>query len=346
MPITFDGLDPWAVNRRLTERDARYALGAILGPAPGQLMGWSSGVLPTRADSGVIADLRPLLRAADGLGVTIGVGQCVIERPGQGPYICTLDDTGRVELDPADPSLPRVDLIVARVYDERLGDPRTGFVIEPVTGQPAPEPAAPPLPPGSIPLARFTLPPATRQLSTTMRTDLRRAAGTRGGVGVLLPGDAQADPGAYPGHTRYRPTGLEAWDGERWRAGQPGWSGMGNRFTVRTGIRDSAEINSVDVPDPGYPYRLTVQGSAEVVATNCRADLFIRLDTPTGGIYAVGVGPTNGGGWCQTQTASTGPLTGPRTVYLTIARLFGDGTWSITPYNSHLWVSRDPAGPV
>ncbi|RLK54818.1 hypothetical protein [Actinokineospora cianjurensis] len=346
MPVTLDGLDPWAVNLRVSEREARYALGAILGPAPGRLMGWSSGVLPTRTDGTVIADLRPVLRTNDGLGVTISVGQCVIERPGQGPYICTLDETGRVELDTADPSNPRIDLIVARVYDSRLGDARTGFVVEPITGKAAPEPAAPALPPGAIPLATFALPPATRQLSTAMRTDLRRAAGTRGGVGVLLPGDALTDPGAYPGHTRYRPTGLETWDGERWRGAQPQWAGEGVNWVTRTGIRDNADINSLVVPDPGWPYRITGQGSAELATVGCRADLFLRLDAADGPIFAVGVGPFNQGGWTQTQMRSTGILTGTHAIYLTATRIFGDGTWSNTPYNTHLRVTRDPVGPA
>ena len=327
---------------RIGERDARYALGALLSPAPGRMMAWADGVLPSRTENGVVVDLKAALASNDGLGVAFYPGQCVINRPGQGPYVCTLDRTGRVQLDEADPSNPRVDLIVARVYDERQGDPRTEFVIEPVTGVAGPEPVEPTLPPVSFPIARVALPAGTTQLAGSMFTDLRKAAGVRTGVGVLLPGDDPTVPGAYSGHTRYRSAGLETFDGTTWRGASPLFVAETREGIARTGITGIAALTSVAIPDPGWPYRLQVSGSAQLTATNCRADLHVRLDRPDGDTIAAGIGPTNGFGFALTPT-HTGPvLTGAHSVYLSGIRISGTGSWAANTFST-LSVVRLPA---
>ncbi len=342
MSIAQSGLDPWAVQLRIGERDARYALGALLGPMPGRMMAWADGILPSRTENGVIVDLKAALAANDGLGVVHYPGQCVIHRPGQGPYVCTLDRTGRVQLDHADPSLPRVDLIVARVYDERQGDPRTEFVIEPVTGTSGPEPVEPELPVVSIPLARVAVPAGTTQLAGSMFTDLRRAAGVRTGVGVLLPGDDPAGPGAFTGHTRYRAGGLESFDGTTWRGASPVFVAETREGVARTGITGIASLTSVAVPDPGWPYRLQVSGSTQFTATNCRVDLHVRLDGIDGEVIAAGIGQTDGFGFALTPTSTSAVLTGAHTIYLYGVRISGTGSWAANTYTT-LSVVRLPA---
>jgi hypothetical protein len=343
MAVSQGGLDPWAVQLRIGERDARYALGALLGPLPGRMMAWADGVLPSRTENGVVVDLKAALGANDGLGVALYPGQCVINRPGQGPYVCTLDRTGRVQLDDADPSNPRVDLIVARVYDERLGDPRTEFVIEPVTGVAGPEPVEPPLPPVSFLIARVALPAGTTQLTAPMFTDLRRAASARTGVGVLLPGDDPGAPGAYAGHTRYRAGTLEAFDGETWRGTPAMWAAESVEIVVRSGITGTASLTSVGVPDPGWPYRLLISGCAELTGTGSRADLTIRLDGVDGNVMARGVGPTNSARWVSTPARVTTILGGAHTLYLCGDLVGASGSWSNTAFNAALSVLRLPA---
>lgn len=343
MSIAQGGLDPWAVQLRVGERDARYALGALLGPMPGRMMAWADGVLPSRTENGVVVDLKAALAANDGLGVVFYPGQCVINRPGQGPYVCTLDHTGRVQLDDADPSNPRVDLIVARVYDERQGDPRTEFVIEPVTGLAGPEPVEPELPPVSFPIARVALPAGTTQLTAPMFTDLRRSASVRTGVGVVLPGDDPTAPGAYAGHTRYRAGALEAFDGETWRGMPATWAAEAVEVVVRSGITGSASLTSIGVPDPGWPYRLVISGCAELTGTNSRADLTIRIDGVDGNVLARGVGPSNGSRWVSTPARITSVFTGAHTLYLCGDRVGNTGTWSNTAFNAALSLLRLPA---
>lgn len=343
MSISQGGLDPWAVQLRIGERDARHALGAVLGPAPGQMMRWASGVLPSRTENGVIVDLKPALADNDGLGVMFYPGQCVIDRPGEGPYVCSLDRTGRVQLDDADPSNPRIDMIVARVYDERLGDARTEFVIEPVTGAAGPQPAAPALPAAAIPLCEVFVPAGTTQLAAVMFNDVRASAQVRGGVGVLLPGDDPALPGAYAGHTRYRAGALETFDGQTWRGTPATWSQESVELVARTGITGIAALTSIGVPDPGWPYRLMISGCGELTNTNCRADLTIRLDAADGAVLARALGPTNGRAWLTTPARNTRVLEGPHTLYLSGERIGTAGTWANSTANGALSLLRLPA---
>lgn len=345
MSISQGGLDPWAVQLRIGTRDARYAMGALVGPAPGRMLSWADGVLPSDTDNGVIVDLRHALGTNQGMAVRYFPGQCVIARPGEGPYVCTLDDTGRVVLDDADPSNPRFDLIVARVYDERFGDPRTEFVIEPVTGPAQPEPVLPELPPASIPLTRVAVDPGTTQLTSSMITDLRRAAHVRGAIGVLLPGDDPTAEGAYTGQTRYRAGHLESFDGDRWRGTPQLWARETTDVVVRSGQTGTVSLTSIGVPDPGWPYRLQVNGSAELGSVNCRADLSIRLDAQDGTLIAMGLGPGNGFAHVVTQTRLTGALTGPHSIFLSGFRVpfTGNGTWGNTALNASLSILRLPA---
>lgn len=277
------------------------------------------------------------------MAVIVNPGQAVITRTGQGPYVGTLDIPGRIQLTPPDPSNGRVDLIVARIRDERLGDPSTGFTVEPIAGKPAAQPVAPQAPDGCLPLAQVTITPTTTQIQGSAVVDVRRSASMRTGVGVLLPGDLAGDPGAYAGQVRYRGGVLEAWDGAAWHAThRPAMfvapvRALNNQNTNRS-------LASVPVPDPGWPYRVVAQGSSELTTVGSRTDLWITLDDVNApSAIAVGVGPTNGGGWFNTQTGFSDVLTGTHTVFLTGNRVFNDGTWSSTAFNGALFVYRFPA---
>lgn len=338
------GLDPWAVQLRIGARDARHALGAVLGPASGRLLKWADGVLPSATAGGVTIDLLVIGDEPEpSLSLRIYPGQCVISRDGQGPYVCTLDQTGKVTLDDADPANPRIDLVVARIWDEQTGDTLTGFAVEPVTGLAEPEPSPPEIPTGSIPLARVPVPPGATQIPGSTLADLRRAAHVRGGVGVLLPGDDPGQLGAYTGQTRYRDGSLESFDGTTWRGGVRIESADTGELVARTGETGIAALTSLAVADPGWPYRLLVSGAAELTSIDCRADLHIRLDAPDGPLLAVGSGPVNSAAHVATPTRTTSVLTGAHTVFLSGARQGGVGAWSSTPFLGSLTVVRLPA---
>jgi len=152
------------------------------------------------------------------MNVIVNPGQAVITRSGQGPYICTLDTAGRIQLTPPDPANSRIDLIVARIRDDRLGDTTTGFTVETDPGQ-AGCSTGRPAGPGRRPAAgtghRHTDHDADPRLGDRRCPALGVDADR---VGVLLPGDRASDAGAYAGQVRYRNGVLEAWDGGAWHA--------------------------------------------------------------------------------------------------------------------------------
>ncbi|MCK2237703.1 MULTISPECIES: hypothetical protein [unclassified Crossiella] len=341
MAQSLTGLGAWATQHRVNSRAARYALGGLLATTNSTTLTWADGVLPGTNSGGLITDLQVLPDSpTPSLALRVLPGQCVISRPGQGPYLCTLDALGRITLDPADGANTRIDLVVARILDDRLGDPRTEFVIEPITGRPSGTPQAPDLPPGSIPLATVTVLPNATQVTAV--TDRRRSTKTRGSIGTLLPGDTISQFGSTVGDSRYRAGHLEHWDGNGWRGGNrvDTWDSSINSVANQVG---AAELARVNVSDPGWPYRLLVQASAELTTSLCRADLSIRLDSMSGPVIAVGVGPNDGWMWAQTQMRTSSIISGSRAVLLVGNRAFGTGTWNSATVNGALTVLRLPA---
>src|SRR2546429_2682978 len=102
------GLGAWATQLQVTARAARYAVGSLLAPAGGFIMAWANGVLPSLGSGPTVLDLRVVPDdPTPSLSLRCYPGQCVISRTGQGPYLCTLDETGRFTLDDADSANPR-----------------------------------------------------------------------------------------------------------------------------------------------------------------------------------------------------------------------------------------------
>ncbi|MCP3800315.1 hypothetical protein NLX83_13710 [Allokutzneria sp. A3M-2-11 16] len=347
MPTPQPGLDPWAVQKKIGTRDARYALGALLGPAPGGPLAWTLGVLPSMSVGGQLVDLKVYPDTpTPSLSLRVQAGQAVLVRPGQGPYVCTLDQLGRVTLDPADSSHARIDLIVAVITDERIGDPTTGFAVLPITGRPSATPQLPQVPDGALVLAEVTVGANVTQLTSGAIQDRRKGAAMRTGIHVPFPGDQAAAGGAFGGQVRFRNGGLEYWD-----ATANLWKGTHRLETFEqtviaetSGQTGVTPIATMVIPDPGYPYRLVVHGSAELTSRDCRADLQTRLFTPTGQIVGVGVGAFNAGAWVSTQVRATGVITGSHSLYLCGSRIYPEsGTWGSAPHNGSLFALRIPA---
>jgi len=341
-------------NLSNTAYDGRRHDQAFLMPGGG--IDSRGGVLPGLVDGGTNNDLR-VIASGTGLGLLVYPGWVVIPRGVLAPYVSYLDTTGSLELDPADGVNPRVDLIVARQYDKDAGDPGTGpdrAVIEVVTGTPASIPAAPygALPTdGWVPLAEVYVAAGATVVTNADITDVRRSASIRHGIRPLLTADPTNDPGAYDREYRHRvgARGPEFWEDSTstWRSLAPPDVFQTTAVTALTGQSGVASIASITIPSPGYPYRLQVNGSAELEAVNCRADLFVRVGSATGTTIALGVGPEAGGTpvlrWTLTQTRVSDVLTGSQTIHLVAGRAYGTGTWASSTFNGHLSVVRIPA---
>lgn len=92
--------------------------------------------------------------------LTVGSGAAYINAPwaaSQGYYCLVNDAPITVTVQPSDPTYPRIDRVIARVYDAFYEGTETKAQIEIKKGDPAVSPQLPDLPNGSIELARITV---------------------------------------------------------------------------------------------------------------------------------------------------------------------------------------------
>lgn len=314
--------------------DGRYHDGAFLAmlPSVSPISAYRDGVLPTAYDSGVYLDLRVVADSpTPGMAVRCALGQAVISRSGQGPYVPTLRSTGRVDLDASSTTNARRDLVVLQVLDASIGDAETRGRMWRITGTPSGTPLLPALPTGAIPLADVAVAANATAITGANITDLRKAAGIRGAVRLMLPGDVHADPGIYPGDARYCRTHLqvEVWKSDGlWHGTVPLTSSTRTVDTTLTVTSISAA--QLAIADPGWPYRLEADGAliwTQGIGT--KYDLALRLDSTLGTVMGQTPGPTNSTGGLLTDIrhavtgVSDATLTGAHSVHMSLVKQTG-----------------------
>jgi hypothetical protein len=128
--------------------------------------------------------------AGSGLSVNVAIGQCWIPSASGddgGPYELCLDTGGSLTVAAANPSLPRIDLVVAQVND--VGTSSSTYNVNIITGTAASSPSAPATPAGALALAQVNV--AAGATGVTV-TDERQWTVALGGI---LP---VANAAAYP----------------------------------------------------------------------------------------------------------------------------------------------------
>lgn len=300
----------WTLQSLNTAIEGRYTAGALLAQANVQsgsitpLITWRSGVLPSASYQGAVMDLS--ITTSSGLNLTVYPGVCVINRAGQGPYLCYNTTAKTVTVNAGDSTNPRNDIIVARVYDAAIGDAQTGFAIEVVTGTPAASPVDPTLPAGSIPLRRVRVVANASTLSGSNLTDLRTSTTIPGAMRVLLGGDptAMTGDGYLHGELRFRkaagslPDLIDYWGSDgAWHTlndnmvcrvtlngnvglgansdlfAQGGWSATEDPYVMFNGAPGAGTYSYIQVPAAGkylVSYRSVMDSSsgAVLVAVN------------------------------------------------------------------------------
>jgi hypothetical protein len=158
----------------INDFEARLASGALLTSAAA-----GDQLDPLRVRSGIRDSGNfPGLVTISQNKVLVNAFQAVIQdaaRPAQGAYLVTLDAPKELTLTAADPSLGRIDLVIAEVI---TADP--GFSVHVVQGQPAASPQPPTVTnPLYLPLAQIQVPAAG---GTPTVTDLRQFTAALSGV--------------------------------------------------------------------------------------------------------------------------------------------------------------------
>jgi hypothetical protein len=244
--------DPIAFHQRMDERDFRYAIAGLVTPQPGSVMSYKSGVFAGGAISGTTlgdashGGLRVTVAATGSSPLlNVNLGNCLIDTPSNGPYLCGLDAIKTLGLATPSATQRRIDLIIARIYDDRnsaigstAGDRR--FVVQAITGD---NTSGTPVVPSAFLPANGWIPLFAAQVeangTTITLTDMRGPGLTaRGGKRVLYGADAKItsaaflEAGAYAGDQRYvvghpfpNQTYFVASD-----AGTAGWRGDGGKL--------------------------------------------------------------------------------------------------------------------
>ncbi|MFJ6520784.1 hypothetical protein ACIQJ4_21360 [Streptomyces filamentosus] len=213
----------WLLPSGQTRQTTRLtALGAGIPVDP---LVTRSGILPGSADGKYrVGGLS--LTGSGPMTATVHAGRALVQgRPEQGAYPVVLDGDTVLAFGDGDPLNPRIDLVVLRVYDDDFdGLGRHEAVLEVLTGRPEAAPAAPAVPPASLPLFTVRVKAGTSAGSGGIAwtggdlTDLRT---TVTGVGGILPVYNNAGvPGSYPGQYQDNDVAhhLQRWSGTGWVA--------------------------------------------------------------------------------------------------------------------------------
>jgi hypothetical protein len=151
---------------------------------PSVVSGTTIGVL-----GGVVGGAGLAVGAGTGMTVTVAPGSFVVPNsstPTAGGYASTLSSQATLTVQTADPSNPRIDIIVANVVDN--GNNTSFGQVQIITGVAAPSPSAPSAPSNSVTLAQLSVPAGTSSITAGLITDKRTYTTTTGGVLVAPKG--------------------------------------------------------------------------------------------------------------------------------------------------------------
>ncbi|GHB22705.1 hypothetical protein GCM10010331_06210 [Streptomyces xanthochromogenes] len=198
-----------------TRLDTRLApIGTM---APDGPLASRGGVIPGSAEGQYLMDGLYVFGDKAGMSALVAPGRAVVQgRPGAGAYPVYISEYTSLTFLDGDPGLPRVDLVVVRVYDDAG---TTAAVLEIVQGEYAASPVAPRVPEAALALAEVKVPAGASAGNgginwTTAVKDLRRPTASVGGI---VPAGGPAYRGSYPGQYRDNGGSLERWNGTEWR---------------------------------------------------------------------------------------------------------------------------------
>ncbi len=309
--------DPWTVQNRIGLADGRLSLNSMLMPRPNlSYIDYRSGVMASGDTGGTGGSGHMALRVKPGSGmqVTVEMGNAVLNTPGSGAYMCALDSRKTLDLDPSSATANRIDLVIARVYDDRntaiaSAEGERKFAIEVWKGDDAtgtPVQPEPPISEGWHPLAAVYVGKNATSITTANITDLRGPGlVARGGMRALYGADAKpgstafAEPGAYPGDQRWVHNAVfqhQVYYGSGADPTRTGWRGVHNClvYTVNPppgeiiwtrGLNALGTLCYVIIPYPGTPF---------MVYPTARAFLYVSQSTAVDvriSLYSSATGP-------------------------------------------------------
>ncbi|MGW3330296.1 hypothetical protein ACWDF9_07075 [Streptomyces rubiginosohelvolus] len=209
-----------------------------------QAMGVMSDGTALGARGGVLPGSGGLAVSVVGSAITVGSGAAWVYRAGQGVYGVSLNSGGSHTLNAAHATLPRVDLVYLRVWDNGVdasGMNQADTVY--LAGTASSTPSAP-TPAGTqiyLPLATISVPASGGGSPSVNQTVAKTVA-----PGGILPDPAA--PGLYAGQYRDDGSGLQRYDGSAWGYVQP--LGLGRVLWGRKTANTSRSNTATVAADP------------------------------------------------------------------------------------------------
>lgn len=348
--------DPWAIQQRVGLTDARMALDSLAMPRTDlTYLDYRSGVMAAGDSQGVGGSTHMGMRVqpGEGMAVTVEMGHAIINTPGLGAYLAALDSQKTLPLAASSSTTNRIDLLVARVYDDLNPAIASApgvrkFTVEAWTGDgttgeptvPVPTPTS-----GWTPLASVRVSKGVSEITTADITDLRGPGlVARGGMRGLYGEDAKPDsdayvePGAYPGDQRFVHGNAfphQVFWGDNEDESVSGWRGVHNEivYTGRPNPQGNiwvkgngaiGEMCRVSIPDLGSPYVVYATGRANLTFSRATsAEVRISQDSATGSLINFQGGNTFGTTTDHPQAISVpplimGPFSGPKVISMNI----------------------------
>lgn len=136
------------------------------------------------------------------MAVQVARGICYVpgtESIKQGVYCCVNDATVTLNVAAAHGSLPRIDSVIARVYDSAYSGATNTWALEIVTGTAASSPVAPTLPNNSLRLVNINVGAAVSSITNANLADVRPHLTTAGGIIVCNSGTKPTNADVAPG---------------------------------------------------------------------------------------------------------------------------------------------------
>lgn len=293
--MTFTDNPAWIDGSSMSGAMMRRAEAMML-MSDGTAAGARGGVRP--GDAGLVVSL-----SGSTINVTAGVAAC--NYPGQGVYRAASTTAWSGTLAGANPTLPRIDLVYLRVWDNAVdsaGLTQADVVYLQGTAASSPVAPVPTAPQIYIPLANISV-PASGGGNPSVDTSVRPNAIAPGGIGV-----GSSTPGVHPG--QYRDDGGAT--GPLWRYNGSTWESkvyLASAGQVNVGGSVNAGPFSAFVPnatgwsvfaggvagDTSSRYAVRGDGQVEWGAGNANRDTFLARTgagalTLTGGLTITGVG--------------------------------------------------------
>jgi hypothetical protein len=247
----------------------------------------SSGSLKARGGvaQGLGGALAVTQNGTPNMSVNVASGQIFIpgtEGPTQGTYSCINDATKNVTIAAADPTNPRIDLIVAKVQDSFYSGGTNTFSIVAVTGTPAGSPTPPAAPANSLTLAQISVVANDTSITTGEITDKRFFMSAAGGIIVCTSTTRPASGTVASGqHIQETDTGFEMWTSD----GGATWKNVTGMFKIAENILGSAASSVTFSAIPGSYRSLMLQAVARGDTAAGFTTGNIRFNSDTAGNY-------------------------------------------------------------